>query len=106
MLPEPAKIRIDEREPTFASVHNYFEPLVFRRLLESSARACADGNFAADVACVALNQLPSRYIRHDVDLAFFLSTVEIETMAQQVNDAVASALVYVEARVDQPPRGL
>ncbi len=105
MLPEPAKVRIDEREPTFGSVHNYFEPLVFRRLLEISARAREDGDYAADAACIALNHLPSRYIRHDVDLAFFLTTVEMEAMARQVDDAVAHALAYVDARVNEPPRG-
>ena len=30
----------------------------------------------ADVACVALNRLPPRYIRHEVDFAFYLSERE------------------------------
>ena len=30
----------------------------------------------ADVACVALNRLPARYVRHDVDMVFYLTEQE------------------------------
>lgn len=104
MLPEPPKPRINATEPTFVSVHNYFEPLVFRHLLEVSAKAREDGEFAADTACVALNQLPARYIRHDVDQAFFLSADQVESMERQVRFAVENALAFVESRADKRPR--
>lgn len=53
------------------SVHNYYESLVIAQLLRASDRANEDAEFMADVTCVALNRLPPRYVRHDVDMTFF-----------------------------------
>lgn len=92
-------------ETTYGSVHNYYEKMVFERIFEMSARAKSDGHFFADVACVALNRLPPRYVRHDVDLTFFLSPIELKEIASKVNQAVDEALVYVEERADRPPKG-
>ncbi len=92
-------------EITYGSVHNYYEKMVFDRIFELSPRASADGHFFADVACVALNRLPPRYVRHDVDLTFFLSPIELKKIAQKVNSAVQDALDYVGQRADLPPLG-
>lgn len=32
-----------------------------------------DSDYLSDVACVALNRLPARYIRHEVDMAFYMT---------------------------------
>ena len=58
----------------------------------------ADANFFADVACVALNHLPPRYVRFDVDMSFFLSPQEMDEMADKVAHAVNQALSYVDSR--------
>lgn len=87
-----------DAEATYGSVHNYYERLVFEQLRRASDRAARDANFMADVACVALNHLPPRYVRHDVDMTFFLSPVEHEEILNKVAKAVNDALSYVEAR--------
>ncbi len=77
------------------SVHNYYEKLVFEEILKTSTEAKTDGNFLADVACVALNRLPPRYVRYDVDMSFFLSPVELEEITHKVKNAVLEAIEYV-----------
>ncbi|TVZ39587.1 late competence development protein ComFB [Alteromonadaceae bacterium 2753L.S.0a.02] len=80
------------------SVHNYYEHLVIDQLLRSNDRAKTDAEFMADVTCVALNRLPPRYVRHDVDMTFFLSPAEMEEMHNKVALAVNDAVAYVEQR--------
>jgi competence protein ComFB len=87
-----------DTEATYGSVHNYYERLVFEQLHRASDRAAADRNFMADVACVALNRLPPRYVRHDVDMTFFLSPIEYDEILDKVARAVNEALSYVETR--------
>ncbi len=78
------------------SIHNYYEHLVLEELANTSERARTDSEFLADTACVALNHLPPRYIRHDVDMTFFMSTVELQEIHNKVQSAVAKAVAYVE----------
>lgn len=80
------------------SIHNYYEQLVIDQLLRSNDRATQDADFLADVTCVALNRLPPRYIRHDVDMTFFLSPMEMDEMTDKVVKAVNDAVAYVEER--------
>jgi hypothetical protein len=78
-----------------ASVHNYYERLVSETIFNTDPRSLNDPNFMADVSCVALNHLPPRYIRHDVDMSFFMSPVEREETANKVQQAVNLALKFV-----------
>lgn len=80
------------------TVHNYYEHLVLDHIFQSNERAQTDVDFIADVACVALNHLPPRYIRHNVDMTFFLSQVELEEIYNKVKIAVADAIRYVQRR--------
>lgn len=84
----------------FESVHNYYErPVhdeVVTQLRKRSRRI--DQNFAEDVACVALNKLPPRYIRFDIDLAFYLTSSEREAMERSISDAVREAIDLVQSR--------
>jgi competence protein ComFB len=98
---------INTRKPTFEgesprdSVHNYYERFVFEQILRASDYAAADANYFADVACVALNHLPPRYVRFDVDMSFFLSPQEMDEMADKVALAVNQALSYVDNRTQR-----
>lgn len=84
-------------EPDF--VHNYYERLVLQEaLLQSSRIQQGDRDFLADVACVALNRLPPRYIRHDVDMTFFMSPQDMMEIERKVASAVSDAINYVERR--------
>ena len=58
----------------FSSVHNHYERLVFETVLQrASDYRYLDAQALPDVACVALNRMGSRYIRHAVDLTFNMS---------------------------------
>lgn len=80
------------------TIHNYYE----RMVLEETQRLLADqpttAELLADIACVALNNLPPRYIRHDVDMAFYLSPRERIEMEDKVSAAVQEAIVFVKQR--------
>jgi hypothetical protein len=81
----------------FDSIHNHYERLVFDEVLRlADQRASAiDPQLLADIACVALNRLPPRYIRHDVDFAFYLTDAERADQARRVSYAVAQAVTYL-----------
>lgn len=81
----------------FETCHNYYEHLVYAHIHDTLMDSAAhhDDQFLEDVACVALNQLPARYVREDVDTSFFLSEGEMEHMEVRVNDAVQRALKIV-----------
>jgi hypothetical protein len=83
----------------FEQVHNYYERLVFEAvagLAESYADFDADN--LADVACVALNRLPARYVRHDVDMMFYLTEKERNGIDEALNEALAFAFGFVAKR--------
>lgn len=83
----------------YGSVHNYFERLVFDEIAMNAARyLISTPDILEDIACVALNRLPPRYIRHDIDLAFYLTSQERESIEASVRDAVRDAANYVLAR--------
>ncbi len=87
-----------DAESTRDTVHNYYEQMVIDQLLRSYDRANNDAEFLADAACVALNHLPPKYVRHDVDMTFFLTQDELESMVNRVVHAVNNAVSYVESR--------
>jgi len=80
---------------SFDSIHNYYEQLVVERIRQNVAPQEGDEDFLQDVACVALNQLPARYVHHNVDLLFYMSGAERARMEQDVENAVAMAVEYV-----------
>lgn len=80
----------------FESIHNYYEALVIEHIMNTVANEPdVDQNFLEDIACLALNQLPARYVRHDVDMAFFLTTREREKMQTSITEAVLHATEQV-----------
>ncbi len=89
--------------PGVDTVHNYYERLVLEEISRKFDEAQYSGDFLADVACVALNQLPPRYVRYDVDMTFFLSPVEMKEIHDKVSNAVDAAADYVESRGPRHP---
>jgi len=80
-------------------IHNYYERQVLQEIFEQSERARdGDRDFLADTACVALNRMPPRYIRHDVDMTFFMSPQDMLEIHNKVVRAVTDAINYVESR--------
>lgn len=77
-------------------IHNYYEHLVLDEVVRRARNLPnATADMVADMACVALNRLPARYVRHDVDLVFYLT----ETERHQSDAALLAALDYAEKLV-------
>lgn len=92
----------------FSSVHNHHESAVFDAVRAAAPRfpvLAGRGDLLADVACVALNRLPPRYIRHDADLHFYRSERERLAHEQALRDAVQRAFEFVQARELMGARG-
>lgn len=85
----------------FDSIHNYYEHLVFEKLQQKIRLGVLEEDFITDIACVALNHLPPRYIRHDVDMAFYLSPNEYEEIDEKVANAIEYAVSFVMEKESQ-----
>ena len=79
-------------------IHNYYEKLLIDEIGRQKIEEDYDTDTLADFCCTALNQLPSRYIRFEVDMAFYSSQSERLEMEQRVRDAVAFAKAAVAKR--------
>lgn len=76
-------------------IHNYYEKLVMQHFALSKYDEKYDEDFIADLTCVVLNQLPTRYIRHEVDMAFYLPASERFEMETKVKSAISKALEFM-----------
>lgn len=75
-----------------SQIANYYEKLVVEDLLKRPEARALDEDTLADIACLALSNLPARYYRHSVDMAFFLTVRDLEKMENETRDAVGDAL--------------
>ncbi len=83
----------------FSPIHNYYEQQVVNLVSDLAAHyPLLSEDHHPDVACVALNRLPPRYIRHQVDLAFHMTERERQDSEQLIRDAVTYAFEFVQAR--------
>ncbi|MDD5480488.1 late competence development ComFB family protein [Rhodoferax sp.] len=84
----------------FEQVHNYYERLVFTAVAsQASMHPNYSADNLADVACVMLNRLPARYVRHDVDLMFYLTEKERYHIEESLTEALAYAFEFVGQRM-------
>ncbi|SEP78337.1 Late competence development protein ComFB [Ectothiorhodospira magna] len=86
-------------------IQNYYEHLVYdriRHLLERTGEPL-DSMHMDDLACVALNRLPPRYLRFSVDLSTRLTDEDWEQINQQVNEAVDYAVSTIHRRQETRP---
>jgi hypothetical protein len=103
----PAVAKNGAMNADFASITNHHEQDVFDAVLARRDVYPAVGGNAdllADVACVALNRLPARYIRHRVDYLFYLTERERAELEIAVDEAVKYAYEFVQARVAMKAR--
>lgn len=83
----------------FEQVHNYYERLVFENVARlSEAHPDFTSDMLADVACVTLNRLPARYVRHDVDMMFYLTEPERQAIEQVMEQSLLFAFSLVAER--------
>ena len=84
-------------------IHNYYENEVISTIGGMSDLLSEfDMNQVSDIVCIALNQLPSKYYRHNVDLNFYTSTIEQEKIDQEISEAIG----YATRKVRNHPRNL
>ena len=92
----------------FTSVRNHNERAIFDAVSQQADRypgLAHNPELLADVACVALNRLAPRYIRHQVDFVFYLSERERGDSERPLLDAVEYAFGFVQARTAMRARG-
>lgn len=85
----------------FSSLYNHHEREVFAAVVDASKDypdLAASDDLLCDVACVALNRLPPRYIRHEVDFSFYLTEHERQEIDHAISEAVGYAFNFVQAR--------
>lgn len=80
----------------FESVHNYYERLIFKEISENYRNSDLDADQLTDVACIALNMIPPRYIRHAIDMSFYSYGQEHDDMEKRAKKAVADAYQEVK----------
>lgn len=87
----------------FSSIHNYYEHLVEHYILDNVIPKHPDKNeeFFLDIACYALTKLPTRYMRHEVDLAFYMSEKERSKIKKEVEKSVNDAVRYINKNFDR-----
>ena len=77
-------------------IHNYYEKLVVQHFSLLKLDEKYDTDYMADLTCMVLNQLPTRYIRHEVDMAFYLPTSERFEMESKVKVAINKAFEFMK----------
>ncbi|TBW53309.1 hypothetical protein EZI54_15095 [Marinobacter halodurans] len=75
-------------------IDNFYEGLV-AEAIEETRKPDEDEDFLADVMCVALNRLPTRYYRHSIDMRFYLADPEMQEMRERVRAAVSESRNFV-----------
>ena len=79
-------------------IHNYYEHLVLDRIEALGLPGKKSADYIADLCCLALNKVPPRYIRYEVDMAFFLPQLERIQMEQEVEEAIAQGIKILDER--------
>ena len=84
----------------FASLTNYHERLVFDYIASDLVERFPehDEDFFLDVACYALNRLPGRYIRHEIDMVYFQGDEERAEIERRVTRMVDDAAEFIKQR--------
>jgi hypothetical protein len=94
-------------EYNFDQVHNYYERLVFEevaRRAQEPAHLDYTADMLSDVACLALNRLPARYVRHDVDMMFYLTEQERQAIEQSLDEVLKFSFGFVKERMARSAR--
>lgn len=79
-----------------SQISNFYEKLVVDEFDRRSDELEITEDNQVDIACVALNQLPARYYRFSVDMAFYLEAKEYREMELAVKEAVDYAIEFVK----------
>lgn len=78
------------------NIQNYYETLVIESLAKQIKGQNYDEDVLVDVLCIAVNHLPPRYIRHEVDFLYYMSPIERKEIEDKADKAVKDALDYIK----------
>ena len=86
---------------SLSEIHNYYEDLVENyidalELNQTRSYQTRSSDYLSDLYCLALNQLPVHYIRHGVDMYFYMSDEKRQEMEEKVIYAVTSAISWLD----------
>lgn len=79
-------------------IYNFYEHIVVERLSIMGLDKTKDTDYIADLSCIVLNQLPPRYIRYQVDMAFYLPQHERIEMEIKVKESIDRAIEYLDSK--------
>lgn len=79
-----------------SNIKNYYEQLVCDEVMSQVSGSNLTEDDINDIACVALNSLPPRYICYTVDITFYTSSVEQQEIYDKVKSAVKNAVKFVQ----------
>lgn len=79
-------------------IRNYYEQMVAEEIIRQfeTLERNPESGLMSDIACVALNRLPPRYIRYEVDMAFYMSPDELVAMRNNITQTVMEAIKFVD----------
>ncbi|MHC9247800.1 late competence development ComFB family protein [Aeromonas jandaei] len=80
-------------------IHNFYEHLVLKEIEKQGLQQKLSSDQMADLCCLTLNQLPSHYIRHDVDMIYFLTDAKRSEMEKNVVESLKQA----QQKIKQTP---
>ncbi|WP_404357680.1 late competence development ComFB family protein [Methylotuvimicrobium sp. KM1] len=85
------------------NINNYYERLVVDQLwnMVQKSKEPLTQDFIDDVACLALNRLPSCYVRSIVDKSSYITDQIYQEMENAVTEAIKQAIEQVQLN----PRG-
>tara|TARA_R110001592_G_scaffold91754_4_gene268271 strand:- start:8068 stop:8334 length:267 start_codon:yes stop_codon:yes gene_type:complete len=78
------------------NIQNYYETLALESLAKQIKGQEYDEDVLTDVLCIAINHLPPRYIRHEVDFLYYMSPIERQEIELKADKAVKDALSYIK----------
>ena len=79
-------------------IHNYYEHLVLEKIEQMGLNKTENQDYLADLCCLTLNQVPPRYIRYEVDMAFYVSPNERHQMEMNVATALTKAKEFLDRK--------
>ncbi|MGL4249702.1 MAG: late competence development ComFB family protein [Aeromonas sp.] len=83
-------------------IHNFYEHLVLKEIEKQGLQEKLSSDQMADLCCLTLNQLPSHYIRHEVDMIYFLTDAKRTGMEKEVIESIKQALQKIQQRPATP----
>ncbi len=74
-------------------VHNHYERKVIDQINNNYLDKGLTETQLADLSCIALNIIPPRYIRHDIDMSFYMTSAEYHKIELNITIALKQAYI-------------